>query len=50
MEAVNGASGVHFVCAPGTFGEDGQFCLPCPVGADCNGYDTDLRLSTVPRP
>jgi len=50
LDAVNGVSGVHFVCAPGQFGLDGQFCLPCPVGADCAGYDTDVRRSMPPAP
>ena len=41
---------MFFACDDGAFGLEGQHCVPCPLGADCQGYDDSKRVHTMPVP
>ena len=30
-------------CVPGFFGMQGEFCLPCKIGANCSSFENDLE-------
>jgi hypothetical protein len=34
-------------CSPDSYGQPGDICLPCPLGAECDGYRGDLASPSV---
>jgi len=41
---------LHVVCDVGYYGKDGELCLACPEGGECDGYDPITGEHTYPRP